>query len=831
MSQEGLAFLFGLLSGAPLLALLVTKRRLAPAPLNAHRPSSRSIKSSARACIAHLPSAAFIANAEGELLTTNAVFQKLFPNLTCTSFKKSNLKHSCSWIHPSDSDNLFDFIRAIRTLHFGNLETTLRIRQNSSQWAWIQVKISPLRSQPHSRLLVGANSKNQEKLLIGLCEDVSLHKATLMALRDRESRSRKLLSGVRDAAIFILDEQGYIQFCNEAIKLVLGFDECELVGRHISEICPKTEIISGRNIEILEQVDKNGSFEEVSRKVKKDGTGFWAQVLVSSMVGDQHNSHKYCFVVRDVTRYKHEEKELHEWKKRFEQLAENVKEAFWIYDLRAAQMVYVSPIFGQLLKLDHLSKSNFFNSVLKAVHQQDLFIARSFMSDLTLGQDSSVEFRVSDKDGQIRWLSMRSFAVRDHFQRVHRIVGVTEDITEKRESQLALHQAKEDADAANRAKTEFLANMSHEIRTPLGAILGFAELMADKLNTDEDRASALSAILRNGQQLSKIIDEILDLSKVEAGRLELDVEDFELMGFIEDVTSFLALQAREKAVELNIEPVGDLPQTIKSDATKLRQILFNVIGNAIKFTERGKINITISATQHSQFSKLKIVITDTGQGLTAEQQDRIFHPFVQADSSTSRKFGGTGLGLVLSRKFARLLGGDLTLLWSTPQVGSSFEITIDLGPSEQLKLIKVSLPQETSRNSKPTEIDHARISGLRTLVIDDALDNRLIVERFLNRAGALVEHAENGIVGAEKVLKQSYDVIIMDIQMPEFDGYQTIEYLRSKGIQTPVIALSAHAMKEDRERSIASGFNEHLSKPINRTLLIETVAAMTAHTQ
>ena len=825
MSHEVLAFLLGLLFGAPVIAILMGNRKIRETPLRFMPNLTKLKKRNILSCIASIPSAAFVANKKGDIIATNAVFKRLFPDLKKLNFRETNTVSSYNWVHPKDLANLIDFIRAARNLSQGSLETTLRVQQNTQQWSWIQVKLSPMTLETdHSPL-----RQQCEKLLIGLCEDVSLQKAALMALRDRESRTRKLLSGISDAAIFILDEQGYIQFCNEAITLVLGFEESELVGKHISEICPKTEIISGKSIKVLETVDREGCFEEVSRKLKKDGTGFWAQVLVSSMSGEQHSSHKYCFVVRDVTRYKHEEKELHEWKKRFEQLAENVKEAFWIYDLRTAQMVYVSPIFGQLLNDQNLTNATFFNAVLKNVHHQDLSVARSFMSDLTLGQSTNVEFRMHGKDGQIRWLSMHSFAVRDHFQHVHRIVGVTEDVTEKREAQLALHQAKEEADAANRAKTEFLANMSHEIRTPLGAILGFAELMADKLNTDEDRAFALNAILRNGKQLSKIIDEILDLSKVEAGRLELDLEEFELMGFLEDVTSFLALQAREKAVDLFIKPMGELPLTVKSDPTKLRQILFNVIGNAIKFTERGMICIQINVIPNARHSKLKLLITDTGQGLTQEQKERIFRPFVQADSSTSRKFGGTGLGLVLARKFAGLLGGDLKLLWSTPKVGSCFEVTIDLGPAEQLKYGDATLLKKQSKGDISDELASTRIKGLKTLVIDDALDNRLIVERFLSRAGAMVEHAESGIIGAQKVLKNNYDVIIMDIQMPELDGYQTIELLRKKGVQTPVIALSAHAMKEDKERSLSAGFNEHLSKPINRKLLIETVAHMTAH--
>lgn len=824
-------FLLGLTSGlAPVVLKKLRIHRRSPDEVGERKRKKSQFVRAAQS-IQHLPCAAFALNWKRQHFVTNPTFKRLFPHLSAEAFRSFSPKSLGDWIHPQDQESVTDFIQAAQILQQGVLEATFRIRHTDEPWIWVQIKLSAF--GVHNRLtsLLNLNQRSTHQILIGICDDVSLHKSTLRALRSREARSRKLLSGVMDAAIFILDDLGSIQFCNDATHAVLGFDKHELTGKHISSICPKTDIISGKSFEVLKKVRKNSSYEEISRKIKKDGSGFWAQVLITELETGHLDEHRYCFVVRDISRYKKEERELHEWKNRFEQLAENVKEAFWIYDLRSANMVYVSPVFAHLLCEKDIQQHSFFNIVLKVVQKQDLFLVRSFMSDLTLGQDSAVEFRIALPNNQERWLSMRAFAVKDGLHKVHRIVGITEDVTEQREARQALHQAKEDADAANRAKTEFLANMSHEIRTPLGAILGFAELLGDAQSANEDRVAALNAILRNGKQLSKIIDEILDLSKVEAGKLELELEDFELVSFIEDVTSFLALQAREKAIELSIEKIGILPQRIRSDATKLRQILINMIGNAIKFTDRGHIKITVALELKAKQSILKICVTDSGQGLTAEQQDRIFRPFVQADSSTSRKYGGTGLGLVLSRRFAQLLGGDLNLLWSSPGHGSCFEITIDVGPANELSLMENTVQTKherllpTSSNAQPS------LEGIQTLVIDDAADNRLIVERFLSRAGAIVEHAESGMAGAEKIFTKNYDVVIMDIQMPEYDGYQTVELLRSKGIRIPVIALSAHAMKEDRDRSLRSGFNEHLCKPINRSLLIETVAAVTQPNQ
>jgi PAS domain S-box-containing protein len=558
--------------------------------------------------------------------------------------------------------------------------------------------------------------------------------------------------------------------------------------------------------------------------VRKDGKGFWASVLITSLPSEPLEKKNYCVVIRDVSSYKREEKELHEWKKRFEQLAENVKEAFWIYDVRAASLVYVSPVFKPLIDVTPSTSESFFSDILRKIHPADLTLARTFFSDLTLGHDSSVEFRIREQTGHLHWIKFKSFAVKDISSRVHRIVGVAEDVTENKNAQFALRKAKEEADAANKAKSEFLANMSHEIRTPLGAIMGFAELVGDTQSSDEERLSAVQAILRNGRQLAKIIDEILDLSKVEAGRLELDEEIIEPLSFIEDVTTLLSLQAREKAVALSLEPKGVLPATIRTDGTKLRQILINIIGNAIKFTSRGSVSIAVSADLDSEKSTLNIVVTDTGLGLDRAQQSRLFQPFVQADSSTRRRFGGTGLGLVLSRRLAQLLGGDLRLLWSTPDVGSCFEISLDIGPAHKLKLEDSLKGQRRTNAESHSATLSVRLDGKKILVVDDAPDNRLIVQRFLAHAGAKVDLTDNGMSGAQMALENNYDLIVMDIQMPEFDGYQTIAYLREKGFARPVVALSAHAMREDKERSLASGFNEHLSKPVNRQELLSRIA-------
>lgn len=779
--------------------------------------------------ISELPMAVFVVNLKGQLVFANETCRKLFSPFPLNELLEFKEGACPSWLHPKDSRNILEVFATLKTLKSGTLETNARIRGENGEW--LHLKFTLMSMSAHQSSEHASSEQLDENTIYVICEDITLFQTVIQALKDREARTKRLLGGIRDAAVLVLCEDGYIQFSNDVVESVLGYSETELKGQHFSILSPRTELLSGKSLNLLAEADARTHLEEMSRKVRKDGRGFWSSVLITSLPVEPPYGKNYCMVIRDISSYKREERELHEWKKRFEQLAENVKEAFWIYDVRAAELVYASPVFKTLIDVDAQNTNMFFNDILHKIHPADLTVARTFMSDFTMGMDAHVEFRILRHGRQIQWLRLKSFAVRDATNRVYRVVGVAEDFTESKNNQLALRKAKEDADAANKAKSEFLANMSHEIRTPLGAIMGFAELMGDEHNSEEERRSAFQAILRNGRQLSKIIDEILDLSKVEAGKLEIEEEEIELLGFIGDVTTLLSLQAKEKGIALKIEPKGILPKTIRTDGTKLRQILTNVIGNAVKFTSRGSVSISVSTELKSSDSILYLTVTDTGLGLDQAQQVRIFQPFVQADSSTRRRFGGTGLGLILSRKLAQLLGGDLRLLWSKPDVGSSFEISLNIGPAEMLRLTETFDKHHRQTPSQQPLQNKTRLDGKRILVIDDAPDNRLIVQKFLAHAGASVEHAADGLTGARMALENEFDLIVMDIQMPEFDGYQTVSHLRHHGFEKPVLALSAHAMREDRERSLASGFDEHMSKPVNRHELVTRISLLLAVTR
>jgi signal transduction histidine kinase/CheY-like chemotaxis protein len=417
----------------------------------------------------------------------------------------------------------------------------------------------------------------------------------------------------------------------------------------------------------------------------------------------------------------------------------------------------------------------------------------------------------------------------DEDQKPSGFIIVANDISKQKEIQSELKQAKEAAEVANATKSAFLANMSHEIRTPLGAVIGFSELlMRDELSASE-KLNSVEVIKRNGRLLSNIINDILDLSKVEAGKLEVERVPVPFAEIMKEIGSILNLEAVEKGIELTVTSDGVIPNEIVTDPLRLRQILFNIVGNAIKFTPRGTVNVKLQLLPSAVKPKfLAFVVKDTGEGIDPAHVGRLFKPFTQADPSTTRKFGGTGLGLVLSKKLAQALGGDIVLTESMRGQGSTFTITIDPGISEQV-LFHSSADLEASNVTwMPKKKLAADLKLLRVLVVDDSSDNQALLKRILRIAGATVETANNGKEGVEKALQGDFSLVLMDLQMPVMDGYEATKMLRDQGYTKPIIALTAHAMKEERQRSLRSGFDDHITKPIDQELLIRTLSEYTA---
>jgi signal transduction histidine kinase len=381
------------------------------------------------------------------------------------------------------------------------------------------------------------------------------------------------------------------------------------------------------------------------------------------------------------------------------------------------------------------------------------------------------------------------------------------------------------AESASRAKSNFLANMSHEIRTPLGAVLGFAELLRIKEQSPEEREHCINAITRNGQLLLQLLDDILDLSKIEAQNIEVDRVTVSLADLLQDIRAVYEHKASEKGIRLRIETEGRLPREISTDILRLKQILYNIIGNALKFTERGEIRVQVAYNPRSYAGALLFQVRDTGCGLSDAEAGRIFQPFMQADGSSTRRFGGTGLGLIISKRLAHLLGGDVVLVESQSRVGSTFQVTCDPGPVQEFQLVDGESLLKKENGKVAGLMDAAmRLDDIQVLVVDDSPDNRNLLSRIISRFGAKVDTASDGSEAVRKALGGSFDVVLMDIQMPGTDGLEATAQLRSQGYRKPILALTAHAMKEEQGRCLNAGCDAHLCKPVNFRKLVQCIA-------
>jgi len=390
-----------------------------------------------------------------------------------------------------------------------------------------------------------------------------------------------------------------------------------------------------------------------------------------------------------------------------------------------------------------------------------------------------------------------------------------------------LQTARRAAEGANVAKTEFLANMSHEIRTPMTAILGFTELLATEGNlkgAPPERLNAIRTIRRNGEHLLSLINDILDISKIEVGRLDVERIRCVPAEIVSEVVSLMQVRADSKKLGLEAEYHGKIPAWVATDPTRLRQILLNLLGNAIKFTMTGRVRLVTRLAGSKEEPRLCFDVIDTGIGLNPDQQATVFKPFTQADASTTRRFGGTGLGLSISKQLAEALGGGISLE-SSEGVGSTFSLSIATGPLEGVDLLED--PEAALLESETSTADSIDLA-CRVLVAEDGPDNQALLSFFLKKAGAEVEVAENGKIASQMALQaeragEPFDVILMDMQMPVLDGYGATAALRSRGYERPIIALTAHAMAGDRQKCLDAGCDGYMTKPIDRRKLIELI--------
>ncbi|MBI1247798.1 response regulator [bacterium] len=505
----------------------------------------------------------------------------------------------------------------------------------------------------------------------------------------------------------------------------------------------------------------------------------------------------------------------------------------WWWD-RHLNFVYLSEHFQQMLGLSPDQLPSNVDQWLERIHEED----RDTLSgtiDIHFSRDAErfqTECRIRHADGRYQWYTLSGHLRSDDHSR-SMILGSAVDVTKKKEAEIELAQANKRAQSANQAKNEFLTNMSHNLRTPLNAILGHTDLLRD-ISTEPMALESIDSISRNGQELMQLLDDILELSSIETVHPAAHLEKTSIRELLQGISQSFQPHAISKQLTLNVRIDPGVPQQVFADSARTRQVLSRIIENAIKFTPEGEVALDASFHRFP-VPTLQLIVRDTGIGIPASRMETIFEPFCQADNSTSRRHQGCGLGLSICRRVVEVLGGTLEI---ESEVGQGTSVIIRL-PVEVPALTTTSLPSQLTQSArKPLP----NLDGYQVLLVEDGHDNQVVLTTFLKKAGAEVTLAENGQEAVDWIFNRrremeaagnkpdsGVDVVLMDMQMPVMDGYHASRLLREYHFAKPIIALTAHALKGDRERCLESGCDDYFTKPINRANLLEIVQKYAQH--
>ena len=673
-------------------------------------------------------------------------------------------------------------------------------------------------------------------LLIRAIRNAIERKQAEDTLRREKQLSESIVNSL--PAIFCLfDDRGTVHRWNRMLEQVTGYS-----GEEIPKMLPLDFILDSERDRVLRDIQtafEQGAVDLKAHVLTKNGRNIPHRLIAHQMELDNR---KFLLGVGiDITEMQQAEAAIQREKTFTDAIIDSLPGTFYVVD-EAGKLVRGNRVMSEITGVapDQLAGL----PSLYAIHPEDQAAATAKLAEGFACGHVDAEVRMILADGTVRhflFTGRRMILGNARF-----LVGTGFDITDRKraEEELKAHQehleelvnirtqemvaAKEAAEAANRAKSDFLATISHEIRTPMTAILGYADLLMDPQLDASTRDNYATTIHRSGEYLLGLINDILDLSKIEAGKVKMLFDRCNLVAILADVAELLRPRAQMNRLQFAVEYAGPMPQTIYSDGDRLRQAIINLAGNAIKFTEKGSVRIvaTFRPATPQNDATVQIDVIDTGIGISPETMTHLFRPFTQGNSFIPRKYGGTGLGLVISHHIARLLGGALTAT-SELGTGSTFSLTIPTGSLDGVAMLQnpteFVIPE--ADRIKPWTSEVANLTGTRILLAEDGIDNRDLIETLLRHAGAEVATAENGRVAVEKTQDETFDLILMDMNMPEMDGYEATRILRDRGYRGPIVALTANAMIGDSERCLNAGCDGYLTEPIDRKRLIQLVAA------
>jgi len=661
------------------------------------------------------------------------------------------------------------------------------------------------------------------------------------SLDRNDERFRLLVDGVTDYAIFMLDPQGYVLTWNTGARRIKGYAANEIIGRHFSTFYPPEALRRHLPEHELQMAGTEGRFEDEGWRVRKDGTRFWANVVITALRDDTGALRGFAKVTRDLTQRREHEEALRQSEERFRLLVEGVSDyAIFMLDPNGYVMTWnggaerikgyrADEIIGQ-----HFSKFYPADAIESAWPDHELQVATES------GRFVEDGWRVR-KDGTRFWANVTITALRDRNGRLQGFAKLTRDLSErKRAEAMEAHGAQREelleaersarivAQRAARMKDEFLATLSHELRTPLNSILGWTQLLRRQATPKpEDFQRAMEVIERNTRAQAKLIEDLLDLSRIMSGRIRLDVQETAIVDVVRGAIESAEPIAQAKGVRLEgiLDPRGG---TVSGDPGRLQQIVWNLLSNAIKFTPKGgKVQVLLQRID----SHIEINVSDTGIGIPASFLPYVFDRFSQKDSSTTRTQGGLGLGLAISKQLVELHGGSLRA--TSPGEGQGSTFVVDL-PLKILQAEAASPDRIHPTHPVPEEQSTLpRLGGIHALVVDDEADARDLIQRVLLDQGATVSAAQSGAEALRIIETSNPDILISDIGMPEMDGYQLMRRIRAserEGEHIPAVALTAFARAEDRKRALLAGYQSHLAKPVDTAELLIVIAGLVRRT-
>ncbi len=615
-----------------------------------------------------------------------------------------------------------------------------------------------------------------------------------------------------------------ITFVNDGFLELTGYDRQEVIGKNCRFL--QGERTAEEQLQsIREAIEAGKSCRELLLNYRKNGETFWNDLFITPVRNEQGRVIRFVGVQNDISDRMRIAEESQESERTIRLLLDSTAEGIFGVDVEG-KCTFCNASALQMLGFTEESEVTgkpILDMLQPAASDGSKTILQSFTSCLKTGE------QINQSGERFRHASGTSFPV-EYW--CHPVLANDEwngavitfvDISSRLQTEAELHEARDTAEMANQAKTRFLANMSHELRTPMSAIMGFTEILQKEIK-DPNSLEHLAAIQRNGGYLLKLLNDLLDLSRIESGKLSLERSETDLETLLGDIHHLMQTRATDAETQLEFSYPEPLPVTIRTDQARLRQVLVNLIANAIKFAPGGNVQVTVTLKDAGKDSHLRFDVKDNGIGIEPDRVKMLFEPFTQADSSISKRFGGTGLGLSITKRLLEALKGEVSVE-SQPGVGSTFTVKLPVHPvNERVQMKPGARKSATAKapENAPQEIN------ARILIVDDLRDVRFVAEHFLKKAGCEVQVAENGQQALEAIetagkSDRPFDLVLMDMQMPVMRGDEAVAELRRQGVDTPVIALTADAMKGARKRVLDLGFTDYLPKPIDSLKLIETV--------